>query len=389
MADRQGRCTNFGNCTLADKKEILSVPVGADFVCHECDTALVPVGGNGGLGKWRIPIIAGVLVLVLAAAGVFILRGCGDEGPAAEAKFLTQVKAVLEECERTREGISPDKMKVLKSEAERLKLADRADELIQTAKRNYLTDKRTALGTDATPQKLQPLCELARKFGMPTAVQGCTPPTEEILAQLAQGEFAKARELLKIAGDDPQAKKLRDKLETPLTLEASLQYQKKTEAPSAEYPLNAQALKKLVLTNQDNYRLLITASQDEVFLYIFQKDQYGEIKRLFPDPVWSGGVDNPIVRSKKYQMPGEKDWYYLDELPAAQTGTITETLYLCASPWRAKDLEELYGKIHEATSPEDRKGRIENFQKQLQLRNDPSFKSLFFKEFPFEHGKSR
>ena len=32
MATRQGKCTNFGNCEVANQQKIVPVPQGADFV---------------------------------------------------------------------------------------------------------------------------------------------------------------------------------------------------------------------------------------------------------------------------------------------------------------------------------------------------------------------
>jgi len=388
MADRQGRCTNFGNCSRADNKEIISVPIGVDFVCPEpdCQSPLVPIGGNGGWAKkWRNQIIAGALVIVLAGAGVFaFLKG----GSTSEEKFLAQIKTVLEECDRSRSGISPENLKSLRTSAESLKLADRADALIQTGKQNYLLEKRNALGANATPQKLQPLCELARKLGVIGVVQGCAAPAEDIMALLTQGEYGKAKDICRSMGDDPQNKRLCAEMEMPLSVETSFQYQKAGKTVSAEFPVDSQDLTGLTLTNRDNYRLFVSVSQDNIFLYIFQKDQHGVINRIFPDPVWTKGVDNPLQKSIAYRIPtGEKEWFYLDELPTAKAEPINETIYFVATPWRAKDLEELYGKIHESTSAEGRKNLIDKFIYQLQARNDPNLKCLFYKEFMFEHGK--
>jgi len=391
MADRQGRCTNFGNCSRADDKETISVPIGEDFVCPEpdCQMPLIPVPGNGGWArKWRTQMIAGVLVVVLSGVGVFAYRQFGGGSASAEGKLSAQIKSVLEECDRARAGISPDKMKALKTLAESLHLSDRLDALIQTGKQTYLLEKRNALGANASAQKLLSLCELARKLGADGVVQGCSVPTEDIMALLSQGEFGKAREICRGAGDDPQSKRRCAEIDMPLSVETSFQYQKAGENVSAEFPVDAQDLSGLTLTNRDNYRLFISVSQDNIFFYIFQKDQHGVINRLFPDPVWTKGVDNPLQKSNAYRIPtGEKEWFYLDELPSAKSDPIDETIYFVASPWRAKDVEELYGKIHESTSAEGRKSLIEKFIRQLQARNDPDIKCLFYKEFVFEHGK--
>jgi phosphate transport system substrate-binding protein len=64
MAIRQGKCTNFGNCATADKKQVVQVAEGADFVCAECTRALTEIGTQAP----RKPS-----VLILALAGVVLL----------------------------------------------------------------------------------------------------------------------------------------------------------------------------------------------------------------------------------------------------------------------------------------------------------------------------
>jgi hypothetical protein len=397
MADRKGICTNFGNCSRADNKEIISIPTGADLVCPEpgCGTQLNEVRENGGYvkklldRKWRIQIIVFFLVCVLVGVGIFVYRQFDHSGnTSADEKFLARLRTVLEECDRARSGISPDRMKELRTFAEGLKLTNSVEDLIRTGKENYLLDKRKALGPDVTSQKLQPLCDLANKLGANGVVQGCTARTEDVMALLVQGEYEKAKSLCSNADNDPQNKRLCAEIVMPLTVEASFQYQKAGEKVSPELPFDANDLTSLVLTNRDNYRFFVSVALDNTFLYVFQKDQHGVINRLFPDPVWTKGVDNPLQKSNVYRIPtGEKEWFYLDELPSTKTEPINETIYIVASPWRAKDLEELYGKIHESTSAEGRKNLIEKFIHQLQARNDSNFKCLFYKEVTFEHGK--
>lgn len=40
MAIRVGKCTNFGNCSVADSSQIVQVPDGSDTICPECKRAL-------------------------------------------------------------------------------------------------------------------------------------------------------------------------------------------------------------------------------------------------------------------------------------------------------------------------------------------------------------
>jgi len=85
-------------------------------------------------------------------------------------------------------------------------------------------------------------------------------------------------------------------------------------------------LEPLSLTGRDNHRLRISTSAENAYVYIFQQDHYGEVRRIFPDPVWSKGIDNPIHGGKEYTLPSDREWYYPDQLPASQTGSIMETI---------------------------------------------------------------
>jgi phosphate transport system substrate-binding protein len=70
---RQGKCIDFGNCTLADKRELIQVPDGAEFVCPECGRALTPVQReSSGGGRWKI--LAGVVLLLLLLGGFGIFH---------------------------------------------------------------------------------------------------------------------------------------------------------------------------------------------------------------------------------------------------------------------------------------------------------------------------
>jgi phosphate transport system substrate-binding protein len=68
VAIRRGRCTNFGNCSVADKGQILQVPDGADFICPECSRPLTDMGRPAKPGS-PVPIILGILLLCFVGAG--------------------------------------------------------------------------------------------------------------------------------------------------------------------------------------------------------------------------------------------------------------------------------------------------------------------------------
>lgn len=392
MADRQGKCINFGNCSKADNKEIISIPVGADFVCPEpgCEMELVLIPSNSGwVRKYRLQILVGVLVIVLASGGLIgykLLKG--NRSLPAEEEFLTQVNTVLEECYRTGTGITPDIMNNLKQKAEILKITDKFAELLQFGKQNFLQEKTKALGTDATPHKLKPLCGFAKKLGVYGVIQGCSVPYQNLVALLNYGDFFKTKELCNEAENDHQIKILCNKIEMPIFVETRFQYKKTGDAISSKLFADKEEINALTLTNKDNYKIFVSVSQENTYLYMFQKDQHGVINRLFPDPVWTKGIENPLAKNTEYRIPtGEKEWFYLDELISAKSDTILETIYIIASPWRAMDIEDLYGKIHENTTAEGRKILIDKFTSRLQARNDQKFKCLYYKEIVFKHGK--
>lgn len=72
---RQGRCTNFGNCGVADRREIVTAPPGQDLICPECRRALseIEAGSRGPSPLW----VVAFLVLLLGfgyAAYLFLHR---------------------------------------------------------------------------------------------------------------------------------------------------------------------------------------------------------------------------------------------------------------------------------------------------------------------------
>ena len=70
MPSQVGLCTNVGNCTLADRGERISIPIGGLFVCPECQRELSPLGSPTAAGPQpRILIVALMALLLLSAIG--------------------------------------------------------------------------------------------------------------------------------------------------------------------------------------------------------------------------------------------------------------------------------------------------------------------------------
>lgn len=84
--NKSGKCSNFGNCSLADARTTVQVPTGMEFVCTECGKPLLMTDGGdagGGSQSKTMLLAAGVLVAMLAAgAGAWVLLR-GDPTPPA------------------------------------------------------------------------------------------------------------------------------------------------------------------------------------------------------------------------------------------------------------------------------------------------------------------
>ena len=66
---RSGKCSNFGNCSLADARKTVEVPAGLDFVCTECGKPLLLTDAGTAGSNSKALIVGGLLVVVLLAAG--------------------------------------------------------------------------------------------------------------------------------------------------------------------------------------------------------------------------------------------------------------------------------------------------------------------------------
>jgi hypothetical protein len=73
-SSKSGKCSNFGNCSLADARTTVQVPTGMDFVCTECGKSLLMTDmgdSSGGVGNKMALIGAAVAAVVLAAGGAW------------------------------------------------------------------------------------------------------------------------------------------------------------------------------------------------------------------------------------------------------------------------------------------------------------------------------
>lgn len=396
--------------------------IGA-WTCKKCSTEHSPGDegfswwkcGSGTCTAYRWPGLLWIGGAVVGVGLVVLLWGMlGLLGGNAEETFLRQAKNVL----KTEGKITSEGTEKLRQRAARLKLAkEHIEQLLTRAKVEYLEETRRALlhqppsqGT-MTPEKRKAFCQVAAALEMPAEdslvpcsqdLTACSQPAwasnagpssqnlsflQDLMTCLRQGEFTQAVQALQTMPEHPEVMTLRSVMDTPLGVQVQFQYQRGVESPSPLYPLESADLKGLVLSPRDVYRLALSTASDETYLYVFQQDRYGQMTRLFPDPVWSG-VDNPIRHGNTYQIPpGSKEWVSLDELPPTQETAIQETLYIIASPWQAADLEALYGEVYAATSRESRAALLERFFARLRLREAAPIKAVYYKEFSFHHDR--
>lgn len=66
---KSGKCSNFGNCAMADARATVEVPGGLDFVCNECGKPLllIDTGPQGGGSKTLL--VLGLLLAILLVGG--------------------------------------------------------------------------------------------------------------------------------------------------------------------------------------------------------------------------------------------------------------------------------------------------------------------------------
>lgn len=69
MATERGQCTNYGNCSKADSKEIVEAPAGSNLVCPECGKQIIPLPSKSGKSP-VVPILIVVGLLILAGLGI-------------------------------------------------------------------------------------------------------------------------------------------------------------------------------------------------------------------------------------------------------------------------------------------------------------------------------
>jgi hypothetical protein len=120
MAQRQGKCINFGLCTMADSREAITLPEGEDFSCPECGKMLTELEGKGGGGGSKGPgksklALAGLAVVLLAVGGYFLLKD--DEEPKKKTDTVEDQQKTQEDAQKKAQE---DAQKKAQEDAQRL-----------------------------------------------------------------------------------------------------------------------------------------------------------------------------------------------------------------------------------------------------------------------------
>jgi hypothetical protein len=96
-------------------------------------------------------------------------------------------------------------------------------------------------------------------------------------------------------------------------------------------------------------------------VYVVQEDGAGHLTRLFPNPAYGSGV-NPVRESVDYFLPGGEQLFQLDDTVG------TERIYVMASRFAARDVEDVIGRIETAENAAGRDAALHEMVLQVRSR---------------------
>jgi hypothetical protein len=202
---------------------------------------------------------------------------------------------------------------------------------------------------------------------------------DEALTYLESGEYVLAKEIsedcLQNAGND-SIQILLAQINSELILSSNFIYIKNNVSNTSVTDNNS----PLLLGMEDGYRFEIQSPQD-CFLYILQFDSETKIERLFP---LSSFILNQhyLLKNKFTQIPGGENMFYLND--RNHHGPVT--IFIIASPWRLKDIENIYNQYEDNESRQIKRNLynelINRIKHYTEIKNS-NIKSLFLKVLSF------
>jgi hypothetical protein len=375
MGERYGKCFNFGNCTRADKKLIVPISDGEEFRCPECKEDLLPdkPPKNGNNRKY-IPIAIGIVSSLLLISGIVKYVFFPSPAPQPKPELLTATATKTTTATAAKTTTKTDTGTGMVTSPGTGKSTGTASVSV--------IGSGTAGGTGTGSSSVT-------DTGTGTETGTGSAVTAAVLRKMLEnGQFDEAYTVKAAFGstNDPEMSRLFREMNTPVGLSIRFQYRKEGQMNSAPQNIESSQLQNLTLTHKDDYRLHvdIPTGSHPIYLYIFQLDHSGLLQRVFPEPKYSA-LNNPVQAGILIFPP--KEWFYLDELPSSNPDPLPETLLIIASPWDASDVNELFGRIHQATDPAQRMALTQKFKAQLKLRQNRTVPSLFYGDFSFQHSR--
>jgi hypothetical protein len=202
---------------------------------------------------------------------------------------------------------------------------------------------------------------------------------DQAVTYLESGEYLLAKDISENClqkGENDSVQVLLTQLNSELVLRSNFIYIKN----NVSYTSISENESSLFLGLEDGYRFEVQSPQD-CFLYIFQIDSETKIERLFPLSAFI--MNQHYLQKNKYiQIPGGENMFYLND--RNHHGPVT--IFIIASLWRLKDIENLYNDYEDNESrPIKRKlyNELINRIKHYMDFNNSNIKSLFLKELSF------
>lgn len=172
-----------------------------------------------------------------------------------------------------------------------------------------------------------------------------------------------------------EAKEFSPSLFDTLSVEFKLTY-----LPDNNTPLQSD-IKKISLNSSEPYHLIVDVSE-KCYLYVLQQTSSNTMVQLFPNKEYSS-LDNPLD-ARELRIPEGTQWIYLDKFAGK------ETIYLIATRWRQKKLENLLQALN--SMPSD-SGSLRPIQQGLleyldnQHFGSRYFPNIAFSKYEFAHEK--